>query len=77
MTYRNVRSYEIGPVYGAVTEDFLPVLGIPHYYEGYSDTPIRLPTPTLLYCQQLVVFQFSNETLYISGGKAWPFLLAY
>ena len=40
MTYRNVRSYEIGPVYGAVTEDFLPVLGIPHYYEGYSETPL-------------------------------------
>lgn len=37
MTYRKIRSYEIGHVYGAATHDFLPVL--PHYYGGYSDTP--------------------------------------
>jgi hypothetical protein len=37
--YRKVRGYEIGPIYGAVTEDFLPVLGVPHYYKSYSDTP--------------------------------------
>lgn len=39
MTYFNIQPYDLGPVYGPIDGNNLPILGMPYCFDAFSSTP--------------------------------------